>query len=245
MYKLALEFRTSHYFIAYISTVFAMVCGYQSENNSEITVTNPMFIEWPKSLLNVVVYWNKPMHFWLKKCMFYIKIKLYIFLIFELTSLFICLDIFNEVLKYGNKNKCHSIRIIAIGSTYFVSSLLHGFEQRLSAVLLSLAAYTYVEYQLRSKLAIRFPKLFYFKSEYRRSKKYTSSFNKNTLFIWGTNIIFTILNIIHLAYLGSIMDMSLNKFNNTSYSISFASWHHAFYFSHIIVIIMYILSIIL
>lgn len=84
MYKQALEFRTGHYFIAYISTVFAMVCGYHREDNSEISVTQPMFIEWPKSLLNVVVHWNAPMHNWLKKCLLFIKTQIYLYLKFKL-----------------------------------------------------------------------------------------------------------------------------------------------------------------
>lgn len=64
MYKQALEFRTGHYFISYMSAVFAIVCGY----NTKMLVTLPMAIEWPQSLLNVVIYWNVPMHHWLKKC---------------------------------------------------------------------------------------------------------------------------------------------------------------------------------
>lgn len=73
MYKQALEFRTSHYFVAYASTVFAIVCGYHFKYNSEILVTRLLTIEWPQSLLHVVVYWNTPMHYWLKKCKLFIN----------------------------------------------------------------------------------------------------------------------------------------------------------------------------
>lgn len=68
MYKQALEFRTGHYFVAYASTVFTIICGYHNQYNNEIVVTHPMTIELPKSLLRVVVHWNTPMHYWLKKC---------------------------------------------------------------------------------------------------------------------------------------------------------------------------------
>lgn len=68
MYKRALEFRTGHYFIAFASTAFAMICGYHSNYNNEILVTRPVTVEWPQSLLHVVIYWNAPMHRWLKKC---------------------------------------------------------------------------------------------------------------------------------------------------------------------------------
>lgn len=68
MYKKALEFRTGHYFVAYASAVFATICGYHNDNHNEIFVTRPLTIEWPQSLLHVVVDWNAPIHFWLKKC---------------------------------------------------------------------------------------------------------------------------------------------------------------------------------
>ncbi|KAL4135728.1 hypothetical protein QTP88_007323 [Uroleucon formosanum] len=225
MYKQALEFRTGHYFIAYASTVFAIVCGYHSEYNSEILVTRPLIMEWPRSLLHVVVHWNAPMHYWLKKY------------------------VFEEVLKYGNKNKKHQNRIIAVGTTYLVSSLLHGLERRLSAVLLSLAAYTYVEHQMRIKLALRFPNKFsyYDKSKYPHhdSKTYLSSSNQNNWFFWSINIMFTILNIIHLAYLGSVIDMSVSNSYSTTYQESFAPWSRVLYFSHFIVLFMFFISIIL
>ncbi|KAF0752851.1 protein-serine O-palmitoleoyltransferase porcupine [Aphis craccivora] len=200
MYKQALEFRTGHYFVAYASTVFATVCGYHSEYNSEILVTRPLIMEWPRSLLHVVVHWNAPMHFWLKKY------------------------VFEEVLKYGNKNKKHRNRFIAVGTTYLVSSLLHGLERRLSAVLLSLAAYTYVEHQIRTKLASRFPNKF---SYYTKNKD--PHHNSKT----------------YLAYLGSIVDMSVDNSYNTTYQESFAPWSRVSYFSHCITLIMFFISIIL
>jgi len=225
MYKQALEFRTSHYFVAYASAVFAIICGYHSKYNSEILVTRPMTIEWPQSLLHVVVYWNTPMHYWLKKY------------------------VFEETLKYGDKNKKHRNRIIAIGTTYLVSSLLHGLEQRLSAVLLSLAAYTYVEHQIRRKLTLRYSRTYScdLKNNYRHqsSKKYFKSSNKNTWFLWCINIMFTVLNIIHLAYLGSVMDMTVSNSDNIVHKDHFAPWRRVSYFSHFTMLIMYFISIIL
>ncbi|KAE9525114.1 hypothetical protein AGLY_014528, partial [Aphis glycines] len=118
-----------------------------------------------------------------------------------------------NILKYGNKNKKHRNRFIAVGTTYLVSSLLHGLERRLSAVLLSLAAYTYVEHQIRTKLASRFPNTF---SYYAKNKD--SHHNSKT----------------YLAYLGSIVDMSVDNSHNTTYQESFAPWSRVSYFSHFI-----------
>lgn len=154
----------------------------------------------------------------------------------------IYLDVFKEMLKYSNRNKK-----IAVGMTYLISSLLHGLERRLSAVLLSLAGYTYVEHQMRTKLATKFPRYFsyYSKNDYRHysSTKYLS--NKNTWFQWSINIMFTILNIIHLAYLGSIMDLTVEHSDIITEKDAFAPWRRVSYFSHFIMVFMYIISIFL
>lgn len=163
--------------------------------------------------------------------------------------MFIYLDVFEEVLKYGNKNKKLRNRFIAVGTTYLVSSLLHGLERRLSAVLLSLAAYTYVEHQIRTKLASRFPNKFSYyaknKDSHHNSKTYLGSPNQNNWLFWSINLMFTILNIIHLAYLGSIVDMSVDNSHNTTYQESFAPWSRVSYFSHFIMLVMFFISFIL
>lgn len=154
----------------------------------------------------------------------------------------IYLDVFEEVLKYGNQNQKHRNKILAVGTTYLISSILHGLEKRLSAVLLSLAAYTYVEHHFRSKLALRFPRSLSCSKKDYHSVKYLSSSNKSTWFLWCINIMFTFLNIIHLAYLGSVMDMSGNMNTNQD---SFALWRQTSFFSHIIMLFMFFISIIL
>lgn len=47
----------------------------KSENTLETYyVTKPLYIEFPRSLVQVVIYWNVPMHTWLKKCKFTSKL---------------------------------------------------------------------------------------------------------------------------------------------------------------------------
>lgn len=65
-YRDALSFRTSHYFISYMASAILFLGGYPF---SLISIVKPLEIELPRSLVQVVVYWNIPMHFWLKKCM--------------------------------------------------------------------------------------------------------------------------------------------------------------------------------
>lgn len=159
------------------------------------------------------------------------------------------LDVFKEVLNYGSKKFKHRNIIISVAATYLISSLLHGFERRLSAVLLSLAAYTFVEHQIRTKLAIRFPRTFYYGSKYDchyyESKNNLKRSKKKIWILWSINIAFTILNIIHLAYLGSVMDMTVKDSDNTIFQDSFLSWRRVSYFSHFIVLFMYLISIVL
>ncbi|XP_063993320.1 protein-serine O-palmitoleoyltransferase porcupine [Diachasmimorpha longicaudata] len=66
-YRDALSFRTSHYFISYASSSVLLLGGYPS---SLTTIVKPGDIEMPRSLVQVVVSWNIPMHTWLKLYIF-------------------------------------------------------------------------------------------------------------------------------------------------------------------------------
>lgn len=70
MYSKAMEFRTSHYFIMFMSESFALAIGFSpfSKYADLDCVTKPVRIEFPRSLIEVVVFWNIPMHNWLKTC---------------------------------------------------------------------------------------------------------------------------------------------------------------------------------
>lgn len=68
MYLKALEFRTGHYFILFMSDSFARATGFEQSSSALDCITNPAKIEFPRSLVEVVVFWNVPMHAWLKSC---------------------------------------------------------------------------------------------------------------------------------------------------------------------------------
>lgn len=65
MFKHAIIFRTSHYFVMLMSEAFLLAAGKKMD-----TLVRPDRIEIPRSLVEVVVYWNVPMHKWLKMCKF-------------------------------------------------------------------------------------------------------------------------------------------------------------------------------
>lgn len=62
----ALSVRFSHYFVCFMSEVTSTLCGFYSEEGVSIEVTNPMKIEIPRSLVEVVINWNISMHRWLR-----------------------------------------------------------------------------------------------------------------------------------------------------------------------------------
>lgn len=70
---MALTFRTSHYFISYLSEMGMVIAGYSDDKSSgkwKYQIVDPFKIEFPTSLMSVVTSWNVPMHMFLKKCMF-------------------------------------------------------------------------------------------------------------------------------------------------------------------------------
>ncbi|XP_076658438.1 protein-serine O-palmitoleoyltransferase por [Halictus rubicundus] len=66
-YRDALSFRTSHYFISYVASTVLLIGGFPY---SLATLVKPLKVEFPRSLVQVVICWNVPMHFWLKTYIF-------------------------------------------------------------------------------------------------------------------------------------------------------------------------------
>ncbi|KAK2583881.1 hypothetical protein KPH14_001155 [Odynerus spinipes] len=203
-YRDALAFRTSHYFISYMASAILFLGGYPF---SLISIVKPLEIELPRSLVQVVVYWNIPMHFWLKKY------------------------IFRPSLKYLGK-------FGAVTTTYLMSSLLHGFNFQLGAVLLSLGLYTYVEHQLRMILASTFDACIASKECIKN--KCTHIYNSyNCYWVVVTNMMFTALTIFHLSYLGLMFDTSEIQETGYSYIHTIEKWSQLGFASHWVALTTY------
>lgn len=92
---------------------------------------------------------------------------------------------------------------VAIVLTYAASSLLHGINFQLAAVLLSLGCYTYTEYVLRRKLALVFDACVAAK----RCEPYCEHRHKSDHpVVFAVNLFFGMLAVFHLAYLGVTFD---------------------------------------
>ncbi|XP_014604023.1 PREDICTED: protein-serine O-palmitoleoyltransferase porcupine [Polistes canadensis] len=203
-YRDALSFRTSHYFISYLASAISFLGGYPF---SLISIVKPLEIELPRSLVQVVVYWNMPMHFWLKKY------------------------IFRPSLKYLGK-------FGAVIITYLMSSFLHGFNFQLGAVLLSLGLYTYVEHQLRIMFANIFDACI--ASKECAQNKCTHLYNPyNSWWVIAINIMFTVLTIFHLAYLGLMFDTSELQETGYSYIHTIKKWSELGFASHWVALATY------
>ncbi|RWS13826.1 protein-cysteine N-palmitoyltransferase porcupine-like protein [Dinothrombium tinctorium] len=158
-----------------------------------VTVTKPSMIEFPRSLVDVVVAWNIPIHIWLKKYVF----------------------------EYSRMNFGYLTSIIL---TYFISSFMHGLDFKIWSVLLSLGMLTWIEFMLRKRLA----QIYNACIEARKcrpgqiSNAQTENLNSsssqtfpNSQCNWGhensfltpfVNLGFSLLAVIHLAFLGSSFD---------------------------------------
>lgn len=168
-------------------------------------VSNPHKVEFPRSLVQVVVNWNIPMHNWLKQ---------YVFRIIKPYSAF-----------------------LAVLATYMISSLLHGINFQIAAVLLSLGFYTFIEYKLRQKLAIIY-------NSCTQANTCRSCDHEKQSMRWLTlliNGIFSILTIFHLAYLGVMFETAFNV-QEEGYSLQnvLQKWSKLDYLSHWIMFASYL-----
>ncbi|XP_047514774.1 protein-serine O-palmitoleoyltransferase porcupine [Pieris napi] len=208
-YRDAQAFRMSHYFVSSMSMVSMLSAGFGLTNDchSEIQITKPLFIELPRSLVQVVIFWNIPMHQWLK----------------------------NYVFK-----SCHAYgQFFAILSTYVVSSLLHGCNFQLSAVLLSIGTFSYIEYNFRLKVASALEACCLANP---CTKQCEHKYKKNCILTVFLNTLFSLITVIHLAYLGVMFEASFS-IQETGYSFShtISKWENLDFFNHGLATFFYVI----
>merc|ERR1712203_52849 len=92
----------------------------------------------------------------------------------------------------------------AVLATYVASTLLHGLSGQLAAVLLSLGVYTWVEHSLRDKLARILDASIGARKEVEGRRKH----REGSSWVILVNLIFGLLTMFHLAYLGVMFDQS-------------------------------------
>uniref|UniRef100_A0A3Q3KDZ3 Porcupine O-acyltransferase like n=1 Tax=Monopterus albus TaxID=43700 RepID=A0A3Q3KDZ3_MONAL len=108
---------------------------------------------------------------------------------------------------YVFKNAMKLGTFAAILMTYTASALLHGLSFHLGAVLLSLGFITYVEHVLRKRLASIFSACILS----RPCSSGCSHQHRSEYWVMLLNLVFSLLAIFHLTYLGSMFDPGVDE----------------------------------
>uniref|UniRef100_A0A182W7I5 Protein-serine O-palmitoleoyltransferase porcupine n=1 Tax=Anopheles minimus TaxID=112268 RepID=A0A182W7I5_9DIPT len=202
-YGRALSFRTSHYFIAYLSQ-----CSMIAAAVDWSPVSSPLAVEFPRSLVQVVTAWNIPMHVWLKR---------YIF----------------------RSTKRPFGTAAAIALTYIISSLLHGLHYRLWLTLLTIGSWTFVEHEVRKKLATIYSACVLVGK--CPSSCIVHQHRSKSVFCIVVNTLFFVLNIFNLIYLGCIFETTEGPPEEADHDKSmFGRWTELNYASHWMLVFAYL-----
>lgn len=144
-------------------------------------------------------------------------------------------DIFHNLKRFGN--------FIAILLTYLISASLHGLNFQLAAVLLSIGVFTFVEYRLRNVLAeILDACVAANKCSLDSTSSCASKGHKNTsalAWVKMINFAFGIFTVVLLAYLGVLLDTSIDQSKGFSWERNLKKWIELKFFGHIIVSIWF------
>ncbi|CAJ0588561.1 unnamed protein product [Cylicocyclus nassatus] len=163
-YFTAQSFRTSHYFVCFLSQGLITISGLR------ISTCSPLSVELPRSLVEVVVGWNISMHRYLRSYVY---------------------------LKFAFLGAAASIFI-----SFAISSLMHGLNFQISAVLLSLGFVCYFENKLRNRISKRF-------SMCVRARPCKNCEHQRGWACWQTiliNLLFFVHSVYQLIYLGAPFD---------------------------------------
>ncbi|KAM7532909.1 hypothetical protein Aperf_G00000127216 [Anoplocephala perfoliata] len=213
-YAQSQSFRFSHYFVSFFSQSMYQAIGFAAITHSKsrqfcvtALVTNPISVELPRSLVDVVVHWNFPMHFWLKQY------------------------IYKPTRRFG--------QLPALLLTYAFSSILHGLNFQLAAVLFSIGIYAYIDFVLREKLSRRLDACI----GARACSKNCRHKNKSSCpWVRVLNLFFSGLAIFHLAYLAVMFDTSEQQDKGYDMFHVLEKWSNLYFLSHIVAAASYLFS---
>lgn len=142
--------------------------------------------------------------------------------------------------KYVFNAYKHLGRTTAVLFTYCASAILHGLSFHLAAVLLSLSFLTYVEYTFRRKLShlLKCPAI--------QSRPPVTDSKKRCYPWWAVlfNIMWIVINVAHLAYLGSMFQSEDSEIAKQGYHMqhTLTKWRNLGFFSPIFAFVILIVS---
>lgn len=130
----------------------------------------------------------------------------------------------------------------AVIITYAASSLLHGLNFQLAAVLFSLGFYSYSEYVFRAKLSRIFSACIQAKKCKEGCDHVYTQYHPAVLV---TNLTFLALSIFHLAYLGLVFDSSPQEEQGYTMEHTLSKWSELGFLSHKIALAIYIIHLLI
>lgn len=201
-YRDAQSFRFSHYFVSFLSEVTVLLCGLGATHVGDD-------VRWD-------IHVAKPLHVEIPRSLVEVVTNWNIPMHHWLKTY-----VFKSARPLGNFS--------AVFCTYIASSLLHGLNFQLAAVLLSLGVYTYAEFVLRNKLS----RIFDACIEARPCKdSCTHRYKKIHPNVILANLMFGSVAIFHLAYLGVMFDSSSNQETGYSMEHTLKKWSALNFLSH-------------
>ncbi|XP_045464121.1 protein-serine O-palmitoleoyltransferase porcupine [Harmonia axyridis] len=139
--------------------------------------------------------------------------------------LFLKRSIYLPMRKYG--------QFSAIMVTFLVSSFLHGLELRVSVVLLSLGVFSYLQVKSRSLISDALDVCLNVKT----CKSCTHKYKRNNIAVKLCLFTYSFASILHLAYLGILMDPGSSDLSILD------QWSNLYYVSHVIMFVNVLLII--
>ncbi|KAB1252929.1 Protein-serine O-palmitoleoyltransferase porcupine [Camelus dromedarius] len=223
-YESAVSFHFSNYFVGFLSEATATLAGagFTEEKDHlewDLTVSKPLNVELPRSMVEVVTSWNLPMSYWLNNYVFKNALRLGTFSAVLVTyAASALLHVSRAEWDWGG-SPVGGQGLLLI---HFINRPpplpCQGFSFHLAAVLLSLAFITYVEHVLRKRLARILSACVLSKrcppdcSHQHRLVQLPSIYicPSQGLGVRALNLLFGALAIFHLAYLGSLFDVDVD-----------------------------------
>ncbi|XP_053202973.1 protein-serine O-palmitoleoyltransferase porcupine-like [Panonychus citri] len=220
-YCTALQFRTSHYFICHLIQFNHAFWG------SNLIVAKPLMVELPRSLVDVVIAWDIPMHQWLKEYVYKPCKNRFDFA----SSILVTYTISSYI--HGFRFEIWSV-LLSLGLLTWIESLIRNL---LASTFNSCIGAKSCSYTKKTKINYFTIILNHLKSfsgysidqpECTRNHKLTPF---NSVWVIIINIAFSLLAMFHLAYLGSSFDLNEEQ-SSTKHVIE--TWFNIGFYSHII-----------
>ncbi|XP_047391699.1 protein-serine O-palmitoleoyltransferase porcupine isoform X8 [Sciurus carolinensis] len=201
-YESAVSFHFSNYFVGFLSEATATLAGagFTEEKDHlewDLTVSKPLNVELPRSMVEVVTSWNLPMSYWLNNYVFKNALRL---------------GTFSAVLvTYAASALLHgfSFHLAAVLlSLAFITYVEHVLRKRLARILSAcvLSKRCLPDCSHRHRLH---PHPWILLSSHKRPPEPSLSY-LGGLGVRALNLLFGALAIFHLAYLGSLFDVDVD-----------------------------------